>query len=202
MKKISIIVTLLITIFHLKAQSYGTHLNSSKILKADEYDISSFSQFFSDDRRGLFFASMVDLPFNSETNWRFYAGTGSFNYAFGTQLKWVPIRQIRKNYFSLGATFGISYGRDDGTELLLTRTTAFISREFDWEMGLFEPYFALPFGSAFVDSKSKFHSQATIGAHFKFDDLKYMRFSIEGGFNIKNSQSYLALMATIQLTRQ
>jgi hypothetical protein len=57
-------------------------------------------------------------------------------------------------------------------------------------------------GNLLVDSESEFYSQAVFGTHVKFDELKYMRFSIEGGFNIENAQSFLALMATIQLTQK
>ena len=202
MKKISILVSILIAFFHINAWSFGTHLNSSQVLRSGEYDISTFGQFFSDDRRGGYAAAMIDLPFSSETNWRFYAGGGSFNYAFGGQLKWVPVQQLRQNYFSLGLTLGFDYGRDDGFGFLLTRITPFISRDFSWEFGRFEPYFALPLGTIFVDSDSEFYTQAAVGTHVKFDNLKYMRFSIEGGFNVENAQSYLALMATIQLTQK
>ena len=210
MKKTSILIPFIIAFFHFKtfkAWSYGTHLNSSKILHSKEYDISGFSQFFSDDRDGSLAAFTVDLPFSPETNWRFYAGAGSFDYAFGVQLKWVPTQQIKKNHFSLGFTFGADYGGDDGRGdddfgFLITRITPFIGHEFRWEAGLFEPYFALPIGSVFVNAHSKLYYQITAGSHIKFYDLKYMRFSVEGGFNTKNAESYLALMATIQLTQK
>lgn len=202
MKKTSITAFLLVILFNFTAWSYGTHLNSSKILKPGEYDISTLGQFYSDDRRGVFAAAMIDLPFSSETNWRIYGGAGSFDYAFGAQLKWVPIEQIKKNLFSLGFTFGADYGRDDGFGFLLTRATPFISHEFGWDNGTFEPYLALPTGNITVDSESDFYMQAAVGTHVNFENLNYMRFSIEGGFNVENAESYLALMATLQLTHQ
>ena len=202
MKKTSILLAVLF--FNLHAWGFGTHLNSSKVLKTGEYDISALGQLFSDDRRGAYIGAMADLPaFNSRTNWRFYAGTGSFDYAMGALLKWVPLQQLDQNkYFSSGLTFGADYGRDDTADFLVVRVTPFISREFSWEFGTFEPYFALPLGNIYVDASTKFYTQAAVGSHIKFEELEYMRFSIEGGFNIDNSESYLALLATIQLTQR
>lgn len=204
MKKTSILLTIAVLFFNLQAWGFGTHLNSSKVLRAGDYDVSALGQFFSDDRRGAYLGAMVDLPaFNSRTNWRLYAGAGSFDYAMGAMLKWVPLQQLDQNkYFSFGFTFGADYAHDDGFDFLVARVTPFISREFSWEFGVFEPYFALPLGNVYFDSDTKFYSQAAVGTHIKFEELRYMRFSLEGGFNIDNSESYLALLATVQLKQR
>ncbi len=188
--------------FHSYAFSYGTFLNSAKVLKNQEYDISAFTQLFSDNRRGAFVSGVVDLPLSYDKNLRFYGGSGSFEYALGAQLKWVPFQQIDDYVFSLGTTFGFDYGYDDRTGFLLARISPFISRDFSWEFGHFEPYIALPTGSIFVNSDTNLYMQAAIGANVYFEELKYMRFSFEGGFNIEDAQSYFAIMATLQLTQK
>jgi len=203
MKKISTLLTVSILLLCSNAFSFGTNLNSAKILKKGDYDLAVLGQFFSDDRRGAFMSAMIDLPgFNDRTNWRFYAGSGSFDYALGAQLKWIPLQQLDEKYFSFGVTFSGDYGADDGFDFFLVRAAPFISREFTWEFGVFEPYTALPLGTAFGESNSDFFAQIAVGAHFQFEQINYMKFSVEGGFNLENSQSYLAVLATVQLTRR
>jgi len=202
MKKNSIVLTVVVYLFHIQAFSYGTFLNSAKVLKNQEYDLSAFTQFFSESRRGAFISGVVDLPLSYDKNLRFYAGVGSYDYALGAQLKWVPYQQVDDYIFSIGTTFGLDYGNDDRTGFLLARVSPFISRDFSWEFGHFEPYIALPIGSLFINSDSNLYAQTALGAHFYFEELKYMRFTFEGGFNIKNAQSYLAIMATLQLTQK
>ena len=189
--------------FSTSAFGFGAHLNSSKILKPGDYDLSGYSQFFSSDRRGAFIATAADLPFTDDTNWRINAGAGSFDFSFGGQLKWVPVKEGEdRSKVSFGATVGADYARDSGIDFYLFKTTPFVSKNLTWEYGSFEPYVAVPLGMIVANDRSDFYSQFIVGSHVRFEELDYMSFAIEGGFDIENSSSYLALMATIQLTQQ
>lgn len=203
MNKTSIITALFGFLFSTSAFGFGTHLNSAKILKPGDYDLSAYSQFFSSDRRGAFVSTAADLPFTDDTNWRINAGAGSFDFSFGGQLKWVPVKESdERSKVSFGATAGTDYGRDNGFDFFLFRTTPFLSKNLTWEYGSFEPYVAVPIGMIVFDDQSEFYSQFIVGTHVRFEELTYMSFSLEGGFDIENSNSYLAIMATLQLTQQ
>jgi len=201
MKIVNTIVILAAAFFSIKAMAFGSFQNSSNILKGNEYDLSASGQFFSSDRKGAHLMGTMDLPFSNTTNLRFHAGAGSFDYALGAGLKWVPHMEDERHPFNLGAVFSTEYARDSSLDAFLFRATPFISKNLTWENGYLEPYVALPLGMIAVDSTARFHSQFVVGTRVNFEELNYMYFSIEGGFEVKNSDSYIALMTTIQLRK-
>jgi len=201
MKIVNTIVILAAAFFSIKAMAFGTFLNSSNILRGNDYDLSATGQFFSSDRNGAHLMGTADFPFSETTNLRFFGGTGSFDFSLGGGLKWVPHLESERHPFNLGAVFSSEYARDSSLDAFLFRTTPFISKNLKWEQGYLEPYVALPFGLIAVDSTSRFTSQFIVGTRVNFENLSYMYFSIEGGFEIKNADSYIALMTTIQLRK-
>lgn len=201
MKIVNTIVILAAAFFSIKAMAFGTFLNSSNILKGQDYDLSATGQFFSSERNGVHLMGTADFPYSETTNLRFYGGAGSFDFSLGAALKWVPHLEDERHPFNLGAVFSTEYARDSSLDAFLARATPFISKNLSWEQGYFEPYVALPIGMISVDSTSRFHSQFVVGTRVNFENLNYMYFSIEGGFEIKNADSYIALMTTIQLRK-
>jgi hypothetical protein len=201
MKTLIKIIALTSLFFSTQAFAYGTFLNSSNLLHGSEYDVSTVGEFFSGDRRGTHVLGMVDLPFTETTNLRFQAGVASLDFSLGGSLKWVPVKTNRRNLINLGAVVSSEYGRDGGEDAFLFRAAPFVSKAFSWEYGSLEPYVALPIGIVAFDSNSEFTSQFITGSKVKFDTLNYMSFSVEGGFDIKNADSYFAIMATILLTK-
>ncbi len=201
MKYINKLAPIFIFFFSVNAFSYGTFLNSSSLLQGSEYDVSGVTEFFSGDRRGTHLMGMVDLPFTKETNLRFYGGVASLDFSLGANLKWVPVKTNSRNQFNIGGVISSEYGRDGGVDAFLFRAAPFISKAFSWEHGALEPYVALPLGVLAVDSSSDMTSQFVIGSKVKFDSINYMSFSAEGGFDIKNADSYFALMATVMLRK-
>ncbi|MGH1469101.1 MAG: hypothetical protein ACRBBP_09520 [Bdellovibrionales bacterium] len=201
MKYINKLTPIFILLFSVNALSYGTFLNSSSLLNGSEYDVSGVTEFFSGDRSGTHLMGMVDLPFTKETNLRFYGGVASLDFSLGANIKWVPIKTNSKNQFNFGGVASAEYGRDGGIDAFLFRAAPFISKAFSWEHGSLEPYAAIPLGVVAVDSSSDMTSQFVIGSKVKFDSLNYMSFSAETGVDIKNSESYFALMATVMLRK-
>lgn len=201
MKHLIKVIVLTSLFFSTQAVAYGTFLNSSNLLHGGEYDVSGVGEFFSGDRRGTHVLGMVDLPFTKTTNLRFQAGVASLDFSLGANLKWVPVKTNRRNLFNLGLVISSEYGRDGGQDAFLFRGSPFISKSFSWEFGALEPYIALPLGVVVFDSTSEVMTQFITGTKVKFDGLDYMSFSMEGGFDIKNADSYFALMATILLRK-
>ena len=201
MKIINTITLLAVAFFSFKALAFGTFLNSSNILKGNEYDLSGTGQFYSSDRNGAHVIGTTDLPLSSKTNLRFFGGVGSFDFSLGGGLKWVPHLEDREHPFNFGAVFSAEYARDSDFDFFLFRTSPFISKNVSWEHGSLEPYIALPLGMITVESKSRFHSQFVVGSRVKFESLSYVTFSVEGGFEVKNADSYIALMTTFQLSK-
>lgn len=201
MKIVNTIVILAAAFFSIKAMAFGTFLNSSKILRGDDYDISASGQFFSSERNGAHIMGTADFPFAETTNLRFFGGAGSFDFSFGAGLKWVPHLEDERHPFNLGTVSSVEYARDSSLDAFLVRTSPFISKNLNWDQGTFEPYVALPVGLLMVDSTSRFTSQFIIGSRVSFEGLNYMHFSVEGGFEIKNADSYIAFMTTIQLRK-
>ncbi len=188
-----------IILFSVNAFSYETFLNSPSLLNGNEYDLSATSKFFSGKQKGAHLIGTIDLPFTQETNLRFYGGIASLDFSIGGSLKWIPVKINRKNQFNFGGVISAEYKKDNKTNAFLLRTTPFISKEFSWELGFLQPYIALPLGVLATDSTSRITSQFVIGSKIKFDSITYMSFSTEGGFDIKNTDSYLAIMATVLL---
>jgi len=201
MKIVNTFVILIAAFFSIKAMAFGAFLNSSNILKGNDYDLSGTGQFFSSDRSGAHLMGTADFPFSDTTNLRFFGGVGSFDYSLGAGLKWVPHLETERLPFNLGAVFSSEYARDSSLDAFLFRATPFISKNLSWEQGYFEPYVALPVGMIAVDSTSRFSSQFIVGTRVNFEELNYMYFSIEGGFEVKNADSYIAIMTTIQLRK-
>jgi hypothetical protein len=201
MRIVNTIVILAAAFFSIKAMAFGAFLNSSNILKGNDYDLSGTGQFFSSDRNGAHLMGTLDLPFSDTSNLRFNAGAGSFDYTVGAGLKWVPHMENERLPFNFGAVFSTEYARDSSFDFFLFRTTPFISKNLTWENGYLEPYVALPLGMITVDSTARFHSQFIVGTRVNFENLNYMYFSIEGGFEVKNADSYIAIMTTIQLRK-
>lgn len=181
--------------------AFGSFLNSSSILRSGEYDFSGAAQFYSSDRSGVQVSGVLDLPFTEETNIRFFGGTGSYDFSLGGGLKWLPFQDNDRTPFNLGGVLDAGYARDDGYDAFLFRASPFITKVFTWELGEIEPYLSLPLGLSVVDSDSYSYSQLVIGTKVKFEQLNFMSFSAEGGFKIKNAESYFALMATVHLRR-
>lgn len=201
MKIVNTIVILAAAFFSIKAMAFGTFLNSSNILKGNDYDVSATGQFFSSDRNGAHLMGTADFPFSETTNLRFFGGAGSFDFSLGAGLKWVPHLEDSRHPFNLGTVTSIEYARDSSLDAFLIRTAPFVSKNLSWEHGVFEPYIALPIGMISVDSNSRFSSQFIVGARVNFEELNYMYFSLEGGFEVKNADSYIAIMTTIQLRK-
>lgn len=183
------------------ALAYGTFLNSSSLLQSGEYDFSAASQFYSSDRSGAHIMGILDMPFTEETNWRFYGGSGSFDFSLGAALKWIPFQDNERTPFNLGAVFSTEYAKDDSYDAFLFRVSPFITKVFTWELGEFEPYLAVPVGMSVIESDSYSNAQFVIGSKVRFEEINFMSFSAEGGFKIKNAESYFALMATVHLRR-
>jgi len=201
MKIVNTIVILAAAFFSIKAMAFGTFLNSSNILRGDDYDLSATGQFYSSDRNGVHLVGTADFPLSDTTNLRFFGGSGSFDFSLGGGLKWVPHLENSRHPFNLGAVFSAEYARDSSLDAFLFRSTPFISKNLNWDHGDFEPYVALPIGMIAVDSTTRFHSQFVVGTRVNFEELTYMSFSLEGGFEVKNADSYIAIMTTIQLRK-
>lgn len=201
MKIINTITLLAVAFFSFKALAFGTFLNSSNILTGNEYDLSATGQFYSSERNGAHVIGTADFPLSSNTNLRFFGGVASFDFSLGAGLKWVPHLEDRKHPFNFGAVFSSEYARDGGVDFFLFRSTPFVSKNVSWENGTLEPYIALPIGLIAVESTSRFHSQFVVGSRIKFESLNYVSFSVEGGFEVKNADSYIAIMSTFQLSK-
>jgi len=201
MKIINTITLLAVAFFSFKALAFGTFLNSSDILTGNEYDLSGSGQFFSSDRRGTHVFGTADFPLSDKTNLRFSAGVGSLDFSLGGSLKWVPHLEDREHPFNFGTVFSSEYARDSSIDIFLFRASPFVSKHLDWEHGKLEPYISVPVGLAAVDSTSRFTSQFILGSRIKFDSLNYISFAVEGGFEIKNAESYIAFMTTFQLRK-
>lgn len=201
MKYINKLALTVIILFSVESYSFGTFLNSSTLLNGSEYDLSTVANFYSGDRRGTHVMGMIDLPFTKQTNLRFYGGIGSLDFSLGGSIKWVPLKLNHKNNFNLGAVASSEYGRDGGIDAFLFRVSPFISKAFSWELGTLEPYVSIPLGVVAVDSSSEMSSQFVIGSKVKFDSLNFMYFAAEGGFDIKNAESYIAFKATVLLRK-
>ncbi len=190
-----------IILFSVNAFSYETFLNSSSLLSDSEYNLSAVSKFFSGERKGAHLIGKIDLPFTQETNLQFHGGVASLNFSVGGNLKWVPVKINLKNQFNFGGLISAEYKKDDSISAFLFRVAPFMSKEFSWELGLLEPYIVLPLGVLAASSNSSMTSQFVIGSKIKFDSITYMSFSTEGGFDIKNTDSYFAIMATVLLRK-
>ncbi len=201
MKYINKLALSLILLSSANSFAFGTFLNSASLLTGGEYDLSAVTNFYSGDRNGVHLMGMVDLPFTESTNLRFYGGVGSLDFSLGGNLKWIPLKLNRKLNFNLGLVGSSEYGRDGGIDAFLFRLSPFISKNFSWELGTLEPYISIPLGVLAVDSSSQLSSQFVIGTKMKLESLSYMYFAAEGGFDIKNAESYVAFKATFLLKK-
>lgn len=202
MKKL--FLSLFILYFCQTGHAFSTFLNSSKILQPGEYDISLSPQFFSGNGSGTNLNAFVDMAHGKRTNLRFGAGFGTIDFTLEANFKWMMIKEdMDSRPFNLGLNSGLEFASvASSINIFYLRAQPFISKKLTWEYGLFEPYLAPTLGIGIgSEGDTGFYSLLALGTSFSFEKLDYMEFYVETAFNLKNSSSYFALMATIKLAR-
>ncbi len=82
-------------------------------------------------------------------------------------------------------------GSSTDTEGLLEVTAIpYLHENFGTPNGDVEPYFSLPFGAAFKDGRYQSTSSVVVGTFFKANE--HVRYSLELGVAVNNSESYLS----------
>ncbi len=195
MRFLTIVVLLFLTA---PARAYQSTANTGDMLNPGSFRAIAETQFLTSSGGGINASGRLDMGIDEELEVRGLLGLGKTDFFFGTYLKWIPIPDFEKQP-ALGASFGILYGRDGRENELTFRVDPLASKRFTTSFGALTPYAALPFGirTESKGNKTKWPLQATLGTQVELEQLRYIRFGVEAGFDLNDSTSYVSLLGIL-----
>lgn len=187
----------LILLLPVKSFALLTVLDTGEIIESGNYKLGVQIQGVTDEPGGINFAGHVYLPISSAWNLRFHAGTGQTEFNVGGGLKWIPIPDINQQP-AIGAIMEIEWASDNNFDVLYARIAPLISKTFRWEYGAMSPYAAIPLGLYHMfdadSDKTDLFLQLALGVELDFEAFDNFSVVGEGGFDLKDSFSYVSLM--------
>jgi hypothetical protein len=118
-------------------------------------------------------------------------GTGArkFRIGFTADFEWFPDYESQPG---LATPLFIEYYRIDEDGLLSFGAKPMIYKTFQADGSEFTPFVALPVGWNLRNSNAPLFVQMALGSLFKPHGTDHFKFSFEGGFDIKDSYSYIS----------
>lgn len=187
------LLILAILLFKFPAAAFLSVLDTSEILKTQEYEVSLSPQFIFDKHSGVNVVGRFDMGTGGDTSLRFLMGTGVTDFQLGGLFKLIPWPDY-ENQPGIGATAGVIFTSDNGTNGLHFRLNPLVSKRFTIEdFGDAIPYVSLPFGISATGGKSTYPLNIAVGSRWELTQVEELSFSTELGLNIANSFNYLSL---------
>ncbi|MCO5113771.1 MAG: hypothetical protein M9899_06315 [Bdellovibrionaceae bacterium] len=187
----------LVLLLPVKSFALLTVLDTGEIIESGKYKLGIQLQGITDEPGGINFAGHVYLPINSAWNLRLHAGTGQTEFNAGGGVKWIPIPDINHQP-AIGAIMEVEWASDNNFDVLYTRFAPLISKSFRWEYGAMSPYAAIPIGIYYMldadHDKTDIFLQLALGVELDLEAFDNFTIVGEGGFDLKDSFSYVSIM--------
>jgi hypothetical protein len=185
-------------ILPLSSHAYFSTLNHGEVIKTGHYRLSLSPQFItsSDLGEGANFAGRFDFGLNDESDLRVQVGTGRVNFHVGGMYKWVPIPDTADQP-ALGLLAGGFVARQSSVSSVSVRAFPFISKRFDSDAGMFNPYISIPIGISSTADTTEVPVQFVAGSEWMPPGLERISFWVEMGFNLTKSFSYMSLQVSM-----
>ena len=117
------------------------------------------------------------------------AGSRGFRLGAVADLDWFPDYESQPG---IATPFFLEYNRISGDGVITIGIKPMVYKTFKGEEAEYTPFLAVPMGWNIRNSDARTFLALAIGSMFKVPDLNHWRFTIEAGFNIRNSYSYLS----------
>lgn len=194
----NIILSVLLSFFGFSAQAYLTLGESAELVRKGELRVGALAQFNTGNGSGANVAATLDSAISDSSSTRFYMGLGDTDFFVGGAAKWIPIPDYEKQP-AMGVRLGAIYGREGSENLITVRADPMLSKKWETERGLFIPYAAVPIMVTSYKSSSTTAMQFTVGTEYQTTDLPDYQFGGEFAMNAKDSFSYIAFYATMNM---
>ena len=178
------------------SSAYYSSLDTGELLKEDEYKASFETQFITDDGTGTNFVGRFDTWMSDELNAQALLGFGEVDIQLGGFVKWVPIPDYGQQP-ALGVKLGGLYARQHDAHELNFRVSPFLSKSFETNIGIFQPFASLPTGVRTIDGDVDTPLQVAFGTEWKTFNFEKLRFLIEAGFDINEAFTYISFSASL-----
>ncbi|MEQ1877695.1 MAG: hypothetical protein ABL958_13710 [Bdellovibrionia bacterium] len=187
-----------LTIAPSTSHAYLSFLNTGQVVKTGNYRLGISPQFItvSDVGEGMNMSGRFDTGISDDADFRAVVGVGRVEFHVGGLYKWVPIPDT-PDQPAIGVSLGAFYARQSSIGTFSVRGFPFVSKRFDTQAGMFDPFVSLPLGLSSTSSTTEFPVQFVLGTEWMPAGLEKISFWVEGGFNVSKAFSYLSLMVTL-----
>ncbi len=126
-------------------------------------------------------------------NWEGIIGTGSgdrgLKLGATADFDWFPDVEHQPG---IATPFTLLYNQISGDNIINYFFSPMLYKTFKGESAEYIPFISMPFGWSIRNSRNSNFSQFVMGSMFKSPGTQYFRFSVEAGFNINRSFSYIS----------
>ncbi len=126
-------------------------------------------------------------------NWQGIIGTGSgdrgFRLGATADFDWFPDVDHQPG---IATPFTLLYNQLGGDNVISYYFSPLVYKSFKGEAAEYIPFISVPFGWTIRNSRNTNFSQFVMGSMFKSPGMQYFRFSVEAGFNMNKSYSYIS----------
>lgn len=201
MKNFTVILNLLFSMLFLTSNVWAlseTH-NTADLVPTDRPRVLFAPQIITSDGSGVNFLGHADIGYNDHSDLRLSLGLGETDFSFSGKFKWAPIPDAGQQP-AMALILGSTYASDNGSNQLHLQATPLISKKFNSDHGLLNPYVALPLALVFQEGNDPLATQLTIGTEWTPKNLQYpWSFLAEIGFDLNESFTYISAAWTFQI---
>lgn len=126
-------------------------------------------------------------------DWEFLIGTGSgarkFRVGATADFEWFPDYEGQPG---IATPLFVEYYRIDEDGLLSFGVKPMVYKTFEGKDAEYTPFFSIPLGWNLRNSKTETFIQIAMGSMFKVPGNDHWKFTLEAGFNAKDSYSYIS----------
>ncbi|MES3038915.1 MAG: hypothetical protein V4736_13480 [Bdellovibrionota bacterium] len=171
---------------------------SGEVVPLGNFQFNAQPQFFTNEGSSANILVSVDTPWTSSASSRFTVGGGKMNPTLGASIKWIPFPDVDRQP-AIGGKAQVWYARYENGNILTFQLAPLISRKMDTDVGLFIPYFAVPFNFTNTKDRNYANQQFVLGTEWKVPDYPQMTLGGEVALNLKDSFSFFLFTFSYQI---
>lgn len=196
--KLSIKKSLLTLFTFITLSTYTTKLHAGvfdlpAFLPPGEFSLGLEPEIITSNPSGAGFYLKPKFGTTSFLNWQGIIGTGSGdrNLRLGAtaDFDWFPDVDYQPG---IATPFTLLYTQIAGDNIINYYFSPLIYKTFKGQDAEYIPFISVPFGWTIRNSRNQNFSQFVMGSMFKSPGMQYFRFTVEAGFNMNRSYSYIS----------